>query len=161
MDDQADHLIAALRGEDDLGVVIRAHLHIESKLESLLRKLIPYYQHLEKARINYSQKVDLALAMGLKPEYSKVLRKLGKIRNDFAHKPGIDLTNRNVTDLYGALGQKDRDIVLEGYKNTNKVIPEFPNTPFNQLHYKERFILIVVTLYCLLETAIREAERRA
>ena len=155
-----DDLLNVLRGEDDLGVVIRAHILIESKLEAFLRRRIPRYKYLEEKRFSYAAKIDLALAMGLNPRFSAPLRKLGQIRNDFAHKPGMKLSNRHVTDLFGALDAEDRRIVLESFDNTKAKVPEFPNKPFNKHSPKDRLSLVVVSLYALFEILLNELNKR-
>ena len=153
MDKDAASLIEGLQSEDELGAVIRAHLYIESYLIQLIEKLIPDQEHLDNMRLNYSQRIDLALALGLIPRFGPPLRILGKIRNDFAHRLDAKLSKKHVTDLYGALDQEDREIILQSFKEAKKKLPEaYPQT-FKSLETKDKFIFIVITLRAILLAA--------
>src|SRR5438477_11303402 len=80
-----EDFIKVLDGEDELGAVIRAHIHIEALLLELLRLLVKDEGALRKLNHEFSQSVDLAIALGLGPEHAKGLRAFGKLRNEFAH----------------------------------------------------------------------------
>ena len=43
-----------LSGKDDLGMVVRAHLHVESMLDNLIDCLVPAPQHINKLRLDYA-----------------------------------------------------------------------------------------------------------
>jgi hypothetical protein len=58
-------IINDLMAEDELGVVIRAQIHIEALLIRLLEALVPYPENLEKMNLDYFQRVSLAVTMGL------------------------------------------------------------------------------------------------
>ena len=153
-----DILIKTLMGEDELGAIVRSHILIENLILRLLELLIPYQEHLEKIRLGYRHKVDLVLAMGLKPQYGPPLLQFGKIRNDFAHKPDIKLTSKHVNDLYGAMHAEDRKVVLIGFENTKRQISGSTSKAFKKLDPIDRFILIVVSLRAVLLAAIIEIE---
>ncbi len=102
---------AVLDAEDELGAVIRAHIHIESCLNALLDGWMVSPTHLAKMQLEYAQKVDLAVALGLKEQYSAPLRALGTLRNAFAHRPGIALTKDRADSIYKALHQDDKNLV--------------------------------------------------
>lgn len=153
--------IADLMGEDELGVVIRAHIHIEAQLVRLLEALVPYSEHLEKMDLDYAQKVQLTVAMGLAPEHVAPLNTLGSIRNRFAHKLESKLTKNDAENLYRVLGADDKDIVQESFERTKNQFAYDKLTKFKQLKPKEQFILIVVALRAMLRTAVTEAEKCA
>ncbi|PLX33590.1 MAG: hypothetical protein C0605_16085 [Hyphomicrobiales bacterium] len=90
-DPEADKFYKLLMGEDELGVVIRSHIFVESVLDELLDQLIPYSRHLSSMNLSYHQKITLAVAMGLHEELQESLKALGKLRNDFAHKMDMQL----------------------------------------------------------------------
>lgn len=156
--EQAD-LVKILVGEDELGVVIRAHILIESQLLMLFDLLVPYPKHLKNVRLGYRQRVDFALALGLKPQYGPPLKSFGKIRNDFAHKPDTGLTEKHVKDLFGALDPKDRQVVLNCVASTNRKLGRSMNVAFRALERKDRFTLIVVALHAALLAAVMEIKR--
>lgn len=64
---------AALEGDDQLGMVIRAHIHIEAGLNDVLDVLLVSPKHVEKMNLDFSQKVMLATALGLRPRYQSPL----------------------------------------------------------------------------------------
>jgi hypothetical protein len=146
-------LIKVLMGEDELGAVIRAHLLVESELLRLFELLTPYPKHIDKLNLGYSKKVDLALALGLNSQYGPPLKKFGYIRNDFAHKPGAEITSKHVNDLYGAFSQRDRQVILDAFERTKKQIEGSRNVEFDLLEPKEKFVLIVVVLQSILLAA--------
>jgi len=150
----------ALEGEDELGVVIRGQIHIETQLLRLLALLTPYEQHLENMNLNYTQRVELAQALGLKPQYGPPLKALGRIRNDFAHKPHTRRSKEHLNDLYGNLAEEDREIVLESFKKTKRKIAASPKVPFRELSLKDQFILVMVSLRAILVTAAMEIESK-
>ena len=70
----SDGFFKALSGEDELGVVIRAHIYLEARLLELLGLLVKDEDHLRKLNLEYSQCVDLAVALGFGQEHAKGLR---------------------------------------------------------------------------------------
>ena len=80
-----DMFYEALLNEDELGSVLKAHLHIEYHIDKILNRLTPYPDDLPA--LKYSEKVCLICALGVKKEYKPILHTLGTIRNNFAHDP--------------------------------------------------------------------------
>ena len=68
-----DDFMEVLNGEDELGAVIRAHIHIEALLLELLRLLVKDEGALRKLNLEFSQSVDLAIALGLGPDRKSVV----------------------------------------------------------------------------------------
>ena len=54
--------LQALFGEDELGVMVRVHIHIEAMVRELLERLVPHPSALQKLRLDYAQCVHLAEA---------------------------------------------------------------------------------------------------
>jgi len=73
-DQQFQH---ALQGEDELGVVVRAHIHVEAALNALIETVSSNPNYIDKMDLEYSQKVRLAVALGLLPQYESPLLALG------------------------------------------------------------------------------------
>jgi hypothetical protein len=153
-------IIADLMREDELGMVIRAQIHIETHLLRLIEFLVPYPEDLDKLNLGYFQRVQLAVAMGLSPEQAAPLNVLGSIRNRFAHKLDSRLTKNDAKNLYKALGADDKDIVQKSFERTKEQVSPSPSVKFKQLEPKDQFILIVVALRAMLLVEIAEAERR-
>jgi hypothetical protein len=152
--------VEALFGEDELGVVIRAHIHIEARLFDLLEALVGNPKYVERMGLDFAQRVNLAVALGLKPEHAPALLALGSLRNAFAHRLDTRLSEDRVKSLYDALSSADKHVVQLAYERT-KVQQNTPQLPaLKKLDPKTRFILIAVALRAMLMLAIREAAGR-
>ena len=97
-DTTEDTFLKALQGEDQLGMVIRAHIYIEHHLNEFLQVLIPYPEFLEPLKLDYYGRVQLAGAMGLQPQLLKPLQAVGALRNEMAHKLGTKLTKSRLRE---------------------------------------------------------------
>jgi hypothetical protein len=160
-ENQEQKFIAALIGEDELGVVLRAHNYVEAQLMRLLETLVPYPEHLKELHLDYAGKVHLSIAMGLRPERAGPLKALGSIRNRFAHRLDAELSNSDTGNLYKAFHSDDKDIVQQSFERTKKKVAPAESTKFKQLAPKEQFILLAVALRAMLLVAVSEAERQA
>lgn len=144
----------ALQGEDELGVVLRAHIYIEASLNALLENLLVSPKHLDKMNLDYSQRVSLAVALGLHPRYESPLLVLGTLRNYFAHRTGTKLSKDKVNNLYSALSSEDKQLVQQSHERTRKNLKvQVTVQSFSRLLPKEQFILIAVALRALLLVA--------
>jgi len=152
--------IEDLMREDELGMVIRAHIHVEAQLIRLLEALVPYPESLDKMNLDYSQRVNLSIAMGLKPEQAPPLRALGSIRNRFAHRLDSSLNRSDVDNLYNAFSSDDKIIVQQGFDRTNKQMSQDNKVKFKMLEPRDQFILMAVTLISMLEVAVSEVVAR-
>ena len=152
--------VDALFGEDELGVVVRAHIHIEAKLLELLELLVADTKYLERMDLGFAQRVNLAIALGLKSEHASGLSALGTLRNAFAHRLDVQLSEDRVNNLYAALSSSDKEVVRLAYNRTNDQMGRSDAPPFDKLSVKERFILISVALRAMLITTINEIRAR-
>jgi hypothetical protein len=158
-DTSEDAFVRVLFGEDELGVVIRAHIHVEAKLVELLELLVSDPSHLERMDLDFAQRVNLAVALGLKAEHAPALSALGRLRNAFAHRLSATISDDRVNGLYAALSGGDKDVVQRAYERTKAHLERSDAPPFKELSPKERFILISVALRAMLMVAIGEARR--
>lgn len=143
----------ALFGEDELGVVIRAHIHIEARVYTLLESLIPFPGKLPKLR--FDQVLNLVCALGLRDTFIGGIKELGNIRNRFGHQLDTKLTAGRVENILDNMSEEDSEILLRGYEMGE--IAEI-NSPFESLNPKSKFIIVCVGLDSLLCQAIKEAE---
>jgi hypothetical protein len=146
--------IAAPKGEDELGMVVRAHIYVEARLLELLRKRVIHLEFLDKMRLGYAQRVDLAFALGLKQQYAKPLHALGTLRNAFAHEPETHLTKDRVDGLYKTFSAQDKSVLYTAYVRTKEKTRSRTETHFRALPSKDQFILIAVTLRSMLTAAM-------
>lgn len=133
----------ALFNEDELGSVIRVHLHVEYYINEILTKLVPYVDDLKPLNLDFNGKVNLICALGVKPEYKAVLSTLGNMRNKFAHNPFYKVTKSEVNNLYKALSPSDKEILQKAHKNNRKA---HDIKPYNELEPRDKFILIAVLI---------------
>ena len=148
---------AALRGEDELGMVLRAHTHIESVLSKLIAETVADATALAQVKLDYSDKVNLAVALGLQNEYSKPLLALGTLRNRFAHRLDAALTRQEANNLYESLSSSTGAMVNEHYKT---VVSRRSTAPqrFRDASPREQFIFIAATLRVAVTVAITQAK---
>lgn len=146
--------LKALQGEDALGAVVRAHIHLEARLQLVLEALTPYPTHLPNLR--YEQRVKLAVALGLDERILPALTKLGHIRNAFGHRLDVALTDMMVNDLFGSLADTDKQTILDGYKKTSDQFAL--NLPaFTNLDAHQKFIMIAIALDKMLYVSEKDA----
>ena len=98
----------ALDNEDDLGVVIRAHIHVESTIIKFINERLTDLKSLGK--LSYSQRVELACELGLNVEMKKPLKILGEIRNSFAHKINAQLNQQNIDKFFESFDIMSRSL---------------------------------------------------
>jgi len=106
--------------EDDVGLVLRGHLHIEHQLIELVSALLPFSHRCNWGRTSYPAKVELALACGLPEDMKGVLEKLGTLRNDFAHTLSATISKASVLDLYNGLPERLHKGLNEMYTGIGK-----------------------------------------
>ncbi|MBR1204512.1 MULTISPECIES: hypothetical protein [unclassified Bradyrhizobium] len=103
-------LTQALITEDDLGKVIRAHIHIEHELYDLIFFAAPCPEQLLKSKdMEFSEKVRLALVLGLNAELKPALTAVSKLRNNFAHRIDMRLEEKAATQLVDLLPRRVSD----------------------------------------------------
>ncbi len=145
----------ALRGEDALGAVVRAHIHIEARLNEVLEALVPHPRHLPNVR--FEQRAKLAVAIGLTERALEPLLCLGRIRNAFAHRLDVTLTNEMVEELQGSFSPEDLAVMQRAYAMTHEQLRTKDAPPFNKLDARSKFISLAVGLDKFLIDAHREA----
>jgi len=144
-----EEFLKALVGEDELGVVVRAHLYIEYELGRFLCAALPIPNEL--GRLEYSVRVRLALACGLRADLKGPLNALGALRNRFSHRPGYVLTEKDLNDLYATFGAFGRKACEETYSNLRELREQrghsLDSKSLNQRSSKYRLAIFVVNLW--------------
>ena len=133
----------ALAGEDDLGVVIRAQIHVESSVIEFINQKISDLKSLR--RLRFGQRVELACELGLNSELKSPLKKLGDLRNDFAHKIYANLSKDKVESFYNVFDEKTKGFFQTAYEATgSEMLKEIPN--FSGLCPKDKFVIMATIL---------------
>jgi len=153
-----DAFLEALQGEDELGMVIRAHIHIECHLNELLDMVIPYQKYLKAMQLDYAGKVNLAGATGLRPDIVRPLLALGGLRNEMAHKLGTKITKSRERDIYKTFGADGKHNIQQSYERTRRKLRTGKGPKLKELDPPDLFVLMVVTLRAALLVAKSEVE---
>ena len=124
-------------------MVIRAHGEIETALRVAIVEALIEPHELELERLSFPLKLDLAIALGVvRNSVRPLFLRLNKTRNEFAHDPRAEFTEKDARDLVNVLS--------EGYRDGLKTDLDNAKTP------KE--ILRIVFVVAFLE-ALGAAER--
>ena len=153
-----DEFLKDLQGEDELGRVIRAHIHIEHHLGEFLDMVIPYPRYLETIQLDYAGKVNLAGAAGLPLGLVRPLLALGNFRNKMAHKLGTKITKPRVQDLYKTFGRDEKRNIQQSYERTWREFRVGQVPKLKELNPPDLFVLMAVTLRAALLAAKIEVE---
>ena len=108
--------MADLQREDDVGLVLRGHLHVEHQLIELASAFLPFGARCDWGKISYRAKVEFAYGCALPEDLKDLLERLGSIRNGFAHTLNASLSKQLVLDLYNSLSVRLRDGLKVSYK---------------------------------------------
>ena len=138
-------LLEAFESEDDLGIVIRAHITIERQLNEFISQLVINFEYVKKMKLDYSNTVKLAIVLGLDPRFEKSLNSLGSIRNGFAHTNRPELGKSDVNNLYSALDEKEKINLNESIK-ANNIQPEIFGKTHKEMTTRQQFINIAISL---------------
>ena len=137
----------ALLAEDEVGSVIRSHLYVEVQLSKFLELTVVESKFLNDLDLSYAKKVNLACCLGFDPKFSGVLKRIGKLRNDFAHDLSSSLSKGVVADLFNALpdfGQQAVHLSVGMLHQMCKVVSQ--PSKYEELSPKMQFVLIALNL---------------
>lgn len=155
-----DQFYKALDSEDSLGLVLRAHLHIEYHLNVYIRTAIPGYEaYAKKLGFGYKQKVLLCCALGLADSLQSPLLALGTLRNDFAHKPEFQLTNERPRALYETLSEAHKAHLQSAYSEVAQRFARQEKS-YQELPERQQLTLILMLLRKKVLIAIGELKNR-
>jgi hypothetical protein len=115
---------AALRSEDDLGMVVRAHIHIEHELRNFILAAAPKPAQVKFSEMDFEATVRMALILGLHPEFKSALIGVGRLRNKFSHRLDMTLGDEEVKNLYNSLGPQAKEVVQHSYARLRADFPE-------------------------------------
>jgi hypothetical protein len=152
----SDELHKALMGEDELGVVLRAHFYVEAAVEKLITVMVRHPRQLPKLR--YEQKAKLACAIGLDVSVFQPLKELGDLRNSFGHQIGAKITLGGARKLYDSFSLNDKNLIEQGYKLTQRQMGSLPD--IRKLGPKDLFVLSVIALYKVIIECIIDVQNK-
>mgnify|MGYP000320628805 CR=1 FL=1 len=137
---------AALFKEDDLGSVIRVHLHIEHHVNEIINLLVPVPNSLKQLQLDYDGKVNLLCVLGVKPESIKVLSALGNMRNKFAHNLNYQLDESIVKNFYETLDGHSKEVLQKSYGELLSKDKHQDLDKYKKLTPRNKFIVIATVV---------------
>jgi len=153
-DDEFDE---ALRGEDNLGLVIRAQIHIEHWVEAFLDiALVAHSKYAKELNAEYDKKVLLACMAGLTGDLKAPLSAFGKLRNRFAHRPNYKLSAGDAENIYNSLSATHKDHLQRAYKAMAKASNNRPDS-YSKLSTPEKVCILAMFLRKKLKMACAQA----
>jgi len=105
-----------LTREDDLGLVVKAHLHIEHQLAEFISGFMKARSNCDWSRVGFTAKLEVALGLGLPLHLRKPIEAVGKLRNSFAHNLQYSQSEVDAVALYNGLPARLHAGVKETYK---------------------------------------------
>lgn len=139
-----------LTSEDDIGLIVKAHLHIEHKLMEFVELHMPFKERCDWQRISYAGKVELALAFGLRKELQKPLMKVGKLRNTFAHNLNYRLEEFDSLSMFNCLPPFLHKVTKSSYQRV-KGTSLNPNT----IDKRDLLVLILINIRQAVAAAVQ------
>lgn len=141
---EIDLLSKDIANEDDLGAVIRGHIRIESLLSRYISAAVIKPEKIEGRRFEYSARVAISLALGLRDGLQGPLTSLGTIRNGFAHTPEKSISEKDFSDFIASFDKKDKQDFESSWK---RIEDENEQNAAAPLTHKDRFRVAMVTLW--------------
>ena len=139
--------LKALLAEDEVGCVVRSHLYVEAQVDRYLGLAVVNPKHLDDLDLSYAKKIELLCCLGFDTQFRGALKRLGRLRNSFAHDLSSRLTQKSVSDLYNALPDFGRDAAHISVDLLHQALGKSGNAPkYKALPEKLQFVLIVLNL---------------
>ncbi|MDD9177073.1 hypothetical protein PVK63_19645 [Aliivibrio sp. S2TY2] len=149
----SNDLIDIFMNEDELGMVIRAHIYLEQHIDKYLSLVAYEPAYIDKMRLDFSDRLRLSVALGLDESFYKPITQLTNLRNRFAHKPQMLISKSDINNLYKSFEpevQNDiQSFVVNGVKKGQK---------FKELILKDQFCLMMIVLNVQLAGFVRDEE---
>jgi hypothetical protein len=158
MSERMGQLLAILGNEDDLGVVIRAHIYIEHELTEFIQARLSDPSILKPLHPTYEDKVLLAVGLGLSQDYQAALANIGKLRNGFAHELRGSLGQQEANNLRRAMAVEALDIARRSYAATREKLASNRPKKLEQQEPRDEIALYLVVLWSALATAAVQAK---
>jgi hypothetical protein len=157
-----ESLSAALRNDDDLGKVVRAQIHIEHELQDFIFFASPVPDQLKSFdTMEFTDKVQLALLLGLTPDLKSALNATGRLRNKFAHKLDMKIGEDEAKNLIATLTPSAKQRFQARLDDALSGLPENNRLAGDALVYFNTQIKVSVFFLQLFDHVSRERHRVA
>jgi hypothetical protein len=159
---RAKALGAVLTTDDDLGKVVRAHIYIEHELQDFIFFAAPSSAHLKRFdHMEFSEKVRLALVLGLNAELKPALTAVGNLRNKFSHRLDTKLGEDEAKNLVATLTRPAEQRFQALLKSTLATVPGTSSLTGEGLSYFKAQSQVMVSFLGLFDEVAKESRRLA
>lgn len=118
-EDKDEQFVEAITTEDELGSVIRSHIYIEHELSEFIRASCPNSDALKG--FEYSEKIRIAIALGLDSKWKPALELIGAIRNRFAHRLDYQITPQDAAAFSKSFTDFAQADIVAGYQDMREI----------------------------------------
>lgn len=115
-DPDESSIYATLSSPDPLHVALYAAIYIENQLDAFIAEHSKSPNAVKRLQLDYSGKLDLAIVLGLASRLRPPIAAIGTIRNQFAHRLAMKLTDANADSVYHAFSAEDKQRVQSVYE---------------------------------------------
>lgn len=155
--DSFENLLETLKTEDEIGKVIRTHIHFENAINHFLFIALEKPQNLKNVKLDYYGKINLAACLGLPEDIIKPLISIGKIRNSFAHNLDNKIDTDKINNFFNSFSNKSKEEMIQNCINKNP--PWFPEAKsWKDIAMAERFFVMCFSLFSEIRSAITVLE---
>jgi hypothetical protein len=159
---RAQALTRVLAAEDDLGAVVRAHIHIEHELQGFIFFAAPHPDQLTRFdQMEFSEKVRLALVLGLNSELKPALNAAGNLRNKFSHRLDMKLGEEEAKNLMASLTPSARQRFQAIHQRALSEVPEASLLTDDRLSSFRAQFQVMVFFLALFDGINQERQRLA
>lgn len=110
-----------LTGDNELQVVLRAHLYLEHVVIEFMKEALPKHHFLKMDRINFRTKVEIAASLDLIPdELIPAIMKVNELRNNVAHDLRYVVSGRDKKKFFDLFPDLGKELILYGGEKRNK-----------------------------------------
>lgn len=138
-------LIEDLNGEDELGRVLRGHIHLENGIDEFLALCCTQDSHLKGAELEYHQKLKMALALGLPEWLASPLKYVGTLRNEFAHNLDRHLGEQEMENFYKSFPPEEKNFIQQTVARTSRNFPD-KHVTLRSMPPADRFNILIISL---------------
>jgi hypothetical protein len=113
-----------LEQDNDLEMLIRAHIHVEHELREFILAAAPQPAEVKLSEYDYAGTLRLAMTLGLDPALEAGLSAVGKLRNKFAHRLDMKLTDEEAKQIYSTLDPIRKADAQQAWSKTYLLHPD-------------------------------------
>jgi hypothetical protein len=135
-------------------------IFVENQLIQLITENIEDIDSVDRLKLSYDGRVNLAIAVGLTARLHTPLQALGQIRNKFAHQLNVQLGESEVNNFYKSFSAEDRTTIENSYQRTRKKSDTKYPSKFSSQVPLDRFVFCAVVLRAGIITARAQASQR-